>query len=104
MLPIAEMTPVSKPKDIEKTLLTEIAKEAHVSDWTGLRWFHIGGDKPRAIIVLTRGKNPVRVKTISANKTPELWESWKPVLAEWKAERAKTNKRVNHGKLKTGGL
>lgn len=89
----------------ERELLTEIANEAHVQDWHELRWFAIGGDKPRAIIVLTRGKKKRRVKTISANIDPVAWESWQPVLAEWKFERAKTNKkRVSHKKLKTGRL
>lgn len=96
---------VSKAKSIEKTLLTELANEAHVSDWQNLRWFAVGGDKPRAIIVMTRGANKHRVATISANKTPDAWESWKPVLDEWLAERARTNKgRVSHKKLKTGKL
>ena len=90
---------------IERGLLTEIANEAHVKDWHDLRWFAVGGDKPRSIVVKTRGANSRTVKTISANNNPDAWESWKPVLNEWLAERARTNKRrVSHKNLKTGKL
>lgn len=90
---------------IEKNLLAEIANEAHVTAFGDLRWFAVGGDSPRSIVVKTRGANSYTVKTISANNNPEAWESWKPVLDEWLAERARTNKgRVSHKKLKTGKL
>jgi hypothetical protein len=96
---------VSKVKTIERNLLAGIANEAHVGDWHDLRWFAIGGDNPRAIIVLKRGANGKRVKTISANLDPTAWESWKPVLADLQAERGKTNKRrVSHKKLQTGKI
>lgn len=96
---------VSKVKTIEKGLLTDIANEAHVSDWKDLRWYHIGGVKPRAIIVCKRGKNPDRVKTISANIDPAAWESWKPVLTDLLAQKAKTNKsRMSHKNLQTGKM
>lgn len=90
---------------IEKTLLAEIANEAHVTEFGELRWFAVGGDNPRSIVVKTRGANSRTVKTISANNNPEAWESWQPVLGEWLAERVRTNKRrVNHKNLKTGKL
>lgn len=90
---------------IERGLLAEIANEAHIKDWHDLRWFAVGGDKPRAIIVMKRGANKKRVKTISANLDPEAWESWQPVLADLKAQRQKTNKRrVSHKDLKTGKM
>jgi hypothetical protein len=86
-------------------LLTEIANEAHVKDWHDLRWFAVGGDNPRAIVILRRGANKKSVKTISAKLDPAAWESWKPVLADLKAEKQKTNKRrVSHKKLKTGRM
>lgn len=90
---------------IERGLLTEIANEAHVKDWHDLRWFAVGGDNPRAIIVLKRGANKKRVKTISANIDPEAWASWQPVLADLKAQRQRTNKRrISHKDLKTGKM
>jgi len=90
---------------IERNLLAGIANEAHVGTWQDLRWFAVGGDNPRAIIVMRRGANKQRVKTISANLDPDAWESWKPVLADLQAERGKTNKRrVSHKKLQTGKL
>jgi len=86
-------------------LLTEIANEAHVKDWHDLRWFAVGGDKPRSIVILRRGANKKSVKTISAKLDPVAWESWKPVLADLQAERGKTNKRrVSHKKLQTGKM
>ena len=86
-------------------MLTEIANEAHVSDWQDLRWFAVGGDNPRSIVVLRRGANKKSVKTISAKLDPVAWESWKPVLADLQTERGKTNKRrVSHKKLQTGKL
>jgi hypothetical protein len=85
-------------------LLTEIANEAHVS-WKDLRWFAVGGDKPRSIVIVRRGANKKSVKTISEKRDPVAWESWKPVLADLKAEKQKTNKRrVSHKKLQTGRL
>lgn len=105
LAPIAEETGVSKAKTIEKGLLTSIANEARVKDWHDLRWFAVGGDKPRAIIVMKRGANKQRVKTISANIDPDAWESWKPVLADLKAQRQKTNKRrISHKNLQTGKM
>lgn len=102
-LPIAEVS--KTPKEQERELLTEIANEASVSDWHDLRWFHVGGNKPRAIIVCKRGKSPDRVKTISANKTPEAWKSWQPVLEELLTEKKKNGKkRMSHKKLQTGKI
>lgn len=102
LTPIAEQT---TPLAIEKTLLTGIANEAHVSDWQKLRWFPVGGDAPRSIVVVTRGKDSEQVCTISRTNNPEAWQTWQPVLAEWLAERARTNrKRVDHNKLQTGKL
>ena len=96
---------VSKAETIKEGLLTKIANEAHVKDWHDLRWFAVGGDKPRAIIVMRRGANKERIKTISANIDPEAWDSWQPVLAELKAERNKANKRrISHKKLQTGKM
>ena len=91
-----------KPVEALKTrLLTDIASDAHVSDWKDLRWFVVG-KPPRSIVVVKRGKKPLTVCTISANNNPESWETWKPVLEEWLAERA--NGRVDHRKLQTGRL
>ena len=102
------LTPVAlqtKPAEIERELLTEIANEANVSDWHDLRWFAVGGDHPRSIVVVRRGKDKQTVTTISRTNNPAAWESWKPVLAELQAERAITNKRrVSHKKLQTGKL
>ena len=84
-------------------MLTDIANEAHVGDWKDLRWFAVGGDNPRSIVVMRKGSKK-SVKTIS-RRDPDAWESWKPVLADLQAERRKTNKRrVFHKKLQTGKL
>ena len=103
-----ELTPIAEQTSLlatEKSLLTGIANEAHVSDWQKLRWFPVGGDTPRSIVVQTRGANKRTVCTISRTNNPEAWETWKPVLTEWLAERARTNKkRVNHDKLQTGKI
>lgn len=102
LVPIAEQT---KPAEIEKSLLTEIANEAHVSDWKDLRWFVVG-KTPRSIVVVRRGTKPVQtVCTISKTNNPEAWQTWQPVLVDWRAEKERTNgKRVNHDKLQTGKL
>lgn len=99
------MQTASKPADIKRELLTDIAKEAHVGSWEDLRWYHVGGNKPRSIVVLKRGANKELVKTISANNNPDGWESWQPVLAELLAEKRKHGKkRMSHKKLQTGKL
>jgi len=67
-----------------------------------LRWFCVG-NPVRAIVIVTRGKQTKQVKTISKTNTPEAWESWQPVLAEWRNER-KTNKRTNHEKFGKGEM
>lgn len=90
--------------DQETALLTEIANEAHVSNWKDLRWYHVGGNNPRAIIVLKRGANKERVKTISANIDQQAWESWQPVLSDLLARRANGNRRVSHAELQTGKM
>jgi len=96
---------VSKVQTIEKNLLAEIANEAHITNTGDLRWFAVGGDNPRSIVVVRRGANKKSVKTISEKLDPEAWASWQPVLADWKAERSKTNKkRVSHAKLQTGKM
>lgn len=105
LTPIAEQTEQTKPKEIEKSLLTEIANDAHVSNWRDLRWYAVG-NPPRSIVVVKRGSKPVQtVCTISKTHNPEAWQTWQPVLAEWQAEKSKTNgKRVSHDKLKTGKI
>jgi hypothetical protein len=68
-----------------------------------LKWFAVGGDTPRAIVVLRKGTRK-SIKTIS-KRDPVAWESWQPVLAELKAKKQRTNKkRVSHKELKTGKL
>lgn len=109
LVPIAEQT---KPAEVERQLLTEIAQEANaqsigwheVLDWQDLRWFVVG-KVPRSIVIVKRGSKPVQtVCTISKSK-PEAWASWQPVLTEWLAERERTNgKRVNHEKMPVGNL
>lgn len=70
-----------------------------------MRWFAIGGDKPRSIVVVTRGKKAQTVKTISKTNNPELWLSWQPVLVELKARKEQTNKkRINHDILPIGEM
>jgi len=92
------------PALTEKKLLTEIANEANVTDWRGLRWYHVGGNSPRSIVVLTRGKHPRTVKTISQTNNPQAWQSWQPVLADLLARRANGSKRVNHAELESGRM
>jgi len=111
---ISELTPVAeqtKPAEVEKKLLTEIANEANTEatynhlEWKDLRWFVVG-KVPRSIVVVRRGSKPViTVCTISKTNNPDAWDSWQPVLAEWLAERERTNgKRVNHEKLPAGRM
>lgn len=101
LVPVAE----KKTAEVEQGLLTEIANEANVSDWRDLRWFAVGGNKPRSIVVVRRGKSKQTVTTISKTNNPTAWASWEPVLVELQTERAKTNKhRVSHDKLKTGSI
>ena len=106
LAPIAEEVPEITVKQQEQTLLAEIANEAHVDSWQDLRWFAVGGDKPRSIVIVKRGSKPVQtVKTISSTNNPVAWESWKPVLTELLAERGRTNKRrVSHDVLPTGKM
>lgn len=101
LTPIAEQTAEQQ----EQTLLTEIANKAQgVSNWQDLRWFAVGGNNPRAIVIVKRGKDKTQVANISPSN-PEAWQSWQPVLAQWLAERAQTNnRRVNHDKLPTGKI
>ena len=102
---LPELTPIAeKPKEVERQLLTQIATEANTESWKDLRWYVIGGNTPRAIIVCKRGKKPERVQTISKGTNPEAWTRWQPVLAEWLSERDKTGKRVNHEKLQNSPL
>jgi len=101
-LPALQTPQTASQKEAE--LLTEIANEANVTDWRGLRWYHVGGNSPRSIVVLTRGKHPRTVKTISQTNNPQAWESWKPVLADLLARRANGSKRVNHSELESGRM
>ena len=94
--------PANEPKQIEKALLTEIAQEAHVSNWNDLRWFVVG-NPPRSIVVVRRGKHPKQVLSISKTNNADVWETWQPVLKEWLAMRT-NGKRVDHGKLQTGEI
>jgi len=118
MSPAATLT-YEQVKQEEKRLLTSIAAEYNASvstisadvSFDALRWFPIGDpNSPRAIAVVKRGKpangkkSPDLVKTISKTNTPDLWESWLPVLAEWQDERKRTNKRTDHNKLTKGKL
>jgi len=101
-----ELTPIAeKPKEVERQLLTEIANKANTDSWKDLRWFVVG-KVPRSIVVVKRGGKPVQtVATISKTNNPVAWESWQPVLAEWLAERERTNgKRVSHEKIPVGNL
>lgn len=91
-------------EEVAEELLTEIANEANITDWKGLRWYHVGGNTPRSIVVLTRGKNPRTVKTISQTNNPQAWQSWQPVLADLLARRANGSKRVNHAELESGRM
>jgi len=102
LTPIAEQT---KPAEVERKLLTEIANEANTANWKDLRWFVVG-KVPRSIVVVKRGGKPVQtVATISKTNNPEAWDSWQPVLTEWLAERERTNgKRVSHEKFTTGNM
>lgn len=102
------------PAQTETRLLTQIAGEynTHVSaaqtpangslTWADLRWWIIGSP-PRAVAIVTRGKIATQVKTVSKTNTPDLWESWQPVIREWLAERA-NGKRQNHDKLTAGKI
>ncbi len=89
----------------ETALLTAIAEEAHVSR-DDLRWYPVGGDKPRSIVIKKRGANSgAVVKTISRTNNPEAWASWEPVLAQWLAIRANNGrKRVKHENLPVGKI
>lgn len=107
-----ELTPIAeKPKEVERQLLTEIANRENEAatynylEWKDLRWFVVG-KVPRSIVVVRRGAKPViTVCTISKTNNPIAWESWQPVLAEWLAERERTNgKRVSHEKIPVGHL
>ncbi len=101
-LPALQTAPQTA-EEIAVELLTEIANEAN-TDWKGLRWYHVGGNNPRAVIVLKRGANKERVKTISANIDMQAWQSWQPVLADLLARRANGSKRVNHAELESGRM
>lgn len=104
--PIAEKAnKVQTPQQQERVLLTEVANEAHVDSWKDLRWFAVGGENPRSIVIVKRGKKAQTVRTISKTNNPEAWASWQPVLAELQTEKKRTNgKRVNHEKLQTGRM
>ena len=98
------MQTVSKSEQLAKPLIESIANETH-EQTSKIRWFHVGGDNPRAVIVMLRGANRKRLKTISANIDKAEWESWQPVLGELLAERKATGKRrISHKKLQTGKL
>ena len=101
-LPALQTAPQTA-EELAVELLTEIANEAK-TDWKGLRWYHVGGNTPRSIVVLTRGKNPRTVKTISQTNNPQAWQSWQPVLADLLARRANGSKRVNHAELESGRM
>jgi hypothetical protein len=105
LAPIPEV-PELTVKQQEQTLLIEVANDAHIGSWKDLRWFAVGGDKPRSIVIVKRGSKPVQtVLTISKTHNPEAWESWQPVLMELRAEKTRTNgKRVSHEKLSIGRL
>ena len=103
---LPELTPVAvKPAEVEKYLLSQIANEANTDSWKDLRWFVVG-KVPRSIVVVKRGGKPVQtVATISRTNNPDAWSSWQPVLAEWLAERERTNgKRISHDKLEKGRI
>lgn len=89
------------PKQTEEKLLTEFANTLVDVSWQDLRWTPVAN---RAIVIQRRGKDRSVLQTISAANTPDAWESWKPVLAEWNAERARTNKRTNHNDFGKGKL
>ena len=94
-LPVAEQ---------EKHLLTNIANDAHL-DWKDLRWWVVcKAGSPRSIVIVTRGKHPNQVQTISETHNAHLWESWKAVRSDWLAKRANGEKRVRHEHLGVGQL
>ena len=103
-----EIVPIAQPtvKQQEQTLLAEIATTANVDSWKDLRWFAVGGDNPRSIVIVKRGSKPVQtVCTISRTNNAQAWESWKEVLAQLQTERGRTNKkRVDHSTLPTGKI
>lgn len=98
-----ELAPIAEPVSAKQRLLTEIANEAHIDDWTTLRWFAVG-NPPRSIVVKKRGKNGETVCTISKTHNADAWVSWEPVLSEWARERQATGKRVSHAKLTKGRI
>lgn len=103
-----ELTPVAEitVKQQEEALLTEIANTAGVTGWQDLRWFAIGGENPRSVVIVKRGSKPTQtVCTISRTNNPDAWASWQPVLAQLRSERGRTNKkRVSHSTLPTGKM
>lgn len=95
---------VNQLQTVENKLLAEVAREANIANTDDLRWFHVGGESPRSIVIKTRGANSRTVKTISANNDLQAWRSWEPVLAELLAIRKQGSKRVNHKKLPVGKI
>lgn len=86
----------------EQALLNRVANETNRPE-NSLKWQPIRDNgRVRSIVVKERGTNKL-IMTISQTNNSHLWESWQPVIADWKL-RKETNgaRRVRHDVIGQG--
>jgi hypothetical protein len=70
-----------------------------------LRWTAVNGRKDPAIVIQRKGKDRRALATISKQgKFADLYPTWQPIIAKWKAERQQTGKRTNHALIGAGRI